>query len=305
MPNIWHICHTRHQQCQFIRCVKCAKLLQHATVPSQFWHGTDRCCMIYIINLFSFFSLLFTYISHSPSSHFCILSHLCLLCSSSTETYNTVNKSHYFTTWRRRSPMAAQRCRSHQRPPLDAADHLSSLFHFGFFFIFSFFLFSVHFFWLWFDGWVQVVGYGGGWVEMCRSVVGYGGGWVEMGRSVVGGFGLWVMAVGGLRWWWADQWGGWVGWWWANRWWANQWWRIGGGADLYSDMFFFLFFCFGGGFGGGCGLILVVVVFFFFLVIVAATIFLVVVVAAVVVDEEDDDDDDDGGRNLIYYFNVV
>ena len=41
------------------------------------------------------------------------------------------------------------------------------------------------------------MGYGGGWVEMCRSVVGYGGGWVEMGRSVVGGFGLWVMAVGG------------------------------------------------------------------------------------------------------------
>ena len=44
------------------------------------------------------------------------------------------------------------------------------------------------------------MGYGGGWVEMCRSVVGYGGGWVEMGRSMVGGFGLWVMAVGGLRW---------------------------------------------------------------------------------------------------------
>ena len=44
------------------------------------------------------------------------------------------------------------------------------------------------------------MGYGGGWVEMCRSVVGYGGGWVEMGRSVVGGFRLWVMAVGGLRW---------------------------------------------------------------------------------------------------------
>ena len=82
--------------------------------------------------------------------------------------------------------MAAQRCRSHQRPPLDAADHLSSLFHFGFFLIFSFFLFSVHFFWLWFDGWVQVVGYGGGWVEM---VMGGSVGWVGrlvMGESVVG-----------------------------------------------------------------------------------------------------------------------
>ena len=58
-----------------------------------------------------------------------------------------------------------------QRPPLDAAVHLSTLFHFGLFFFF-FFLFSVHFFWLWFDGWVR------------------------MGRLVVGGFGLWVMAVG-------------------------------------------------------------------------------------------------------------
>ena len=33
---------------------------------------------------------------------------------------------------------------------------------------------------------------GGGWVQ----VVGYGSGWVEMGRSMVGGFGLWVMAMG-------------------------------------------------------------------------------------------------------------
>ena len=35
----------------------------------------------------------------------------------------------------------------------------------------------------------------GGWVQ----VVGYGGGWVEF-------HGLWVMVVGGLRWSWADQW---------------------------------------------------------------------------------------------------
>ena len=27
--------------------------------------------------------------------------------------------------------------------------------------------------------------------------------------------------------------------------------RIGGGADLCSDLFLSLFFCFGGGFGGG------------------------------------------------------
>ena len=126
MPNIWHIYHTKHQKRPFIKCVKCAKLLQHATVPSQFWHSTDRSCIIYIIILFSFFSLLFTYISLFSTSHLCILSHLCLLYSFSTA---------------RRSPMAAQRRRSHQRPPLDAADHLSSLFRFGFFFFF-FFIFS-------------------------------------------------------------------------------------------------------------------------------------------------------------------
>ena len=71
---------------------------------------------------------------------------------------------------------------------------------------------------------------GGGWVR----VVGYGGGWVEMGRSVVGGFGLWVMAVGE-----SVAVGGSTGG------------RIGGGADLCSDLFLSLFFCFGGGFGGG------------------------------------------------------
>ena len=54
MLNIWHIYHTKHQKRPFIRCVKCAKLLHHATVPSQFWHGTDRSCIIYIIILFSF-----------------------------------------------------------------------------------------------------------------------------------------------------------------------------------------------------------------------------------------------------------
>ena len=54
---------------------------------------------------------------------------------------------------------------------------------------------------------------GGGWVR----VVGYGGGWVEM---VMGG----SVVVGGSA---GDG-------------------RIGGGADLCSDLFLFLFFCFGG-----------------------------------------------------------
>ena len=152
--------------------------------------------------------------------------------------------------------MAAQRHQSHQRPPLDAADHLSSLFCFGFFFFFSFFLFPVHFFWLWFDGWVR------------------------MGRLVVGGFELWVMAMGGLRC--------------ADRWWVGSVpiSIFGGGADLCYDMFLSLFFYFGGGFGSACGLIwwLWSGFFFFFLVIVAATIFLVVVVAAAAVVFDDDDD---------------
>ena len=77
--NIWHIYHTKHQKRPFIKCVKCAKLLQHATVPSQFWHGTDRSCIIYIIILFSFFSLLFTYISLSLRLPISIFFLICLL----------------------------------------------------------------------------------------------------------------------------------------------------------------------------------------------------------------------------------
>ena len=180
------------------------------------------------------FSLAITDISLSPSSHLCLL---------------------YLSFTACQSPMATtQHCRSHQRPPLDAADHLSFLFCFRFFFSFFFFLFSVKFFlamvwWVSSDGQID-----GGWV----LVVGYGSGWVEF-------HGLWVMAVGGFRWWWADQ------WWWvgrlvmgesvmANRWWCQS-------LFWYVFVFVFLFWWlwFGGGFSGNCGLILVVVIFFFFL----------------------------------------
>ena len=135
----------------------------------------------------------------------------------------------------------------HQWPPLDASDHLSSLFRFKFFY-FYFFLFSVHVFWLWFDGLVRmgklaVGGFGG-----------YGGGWVGFHR-------LWDMAVGGLRW--ADRW--WVGrlvmgesvmanWWWCR----SLFWSI------FVFVFLFWWLWFGGWFGGDCGLILAFVVFFFF-----------------------------------------
>ena len=119
------------------------------------------------------FSLLIIDISLSLSSHLYLLSHLCLLYSSSIA---------------RQSPKATTWChQSHQRPPLDVTDHLSSLFCFDFFFFFSFTDFG------------------------CGLMGGLGNGWVRMGRLVVGGFGLWAMAVGGLRWWWVDQWW-WVGW---------------------------------------------------------------------------------------------
>ena len=134
MPNIWHICHTKHQKSPIIRCVKCAKLLQNATVPSQFWHGTDITCIIYIIILFSF-SLSSSQISLSLRLVISVFSLICV----------------FFV----RLPLHAD----HQWPPLNAAD-LTKDHHLTpsticlrysasiFFFFFSFFLFSVHFFWL-------------------------------------------------------------------------------------------------------------------------------------------------------------
>ena len=101
------------------------------------------------------FSLVITDISLSPSSHLCLL---------------------YLSFTAHQSPMATtQRCWSHQRPPLDAADHLSSLFRFEFFF--SFFFFPFTFFGCGLMGefgwanrwWVGSVGdrqlSGGGWVS--------------------------------------------------------------------------------------------------------------------------------------------
>ena len=44
MTNAKYLAHLAHQtqKRSFIRCAKCVKLLQHATVPSQFCHGTDK-----------------------------------------------------------------------------------------------------------------------------------------------------------------------------------------------------------------------------------------------------------------------
>ena len=120
------------------------------------------------------FSLLITDISLSlslsPSSHLYLLSHLCLLYSSSIARQSTM--------------ATTQRRRSHQRPPLDTADHLSSLFCFVFFFFFFSFLF--------------------------------------FGCGLMGGFGWvdrwWVGWDGDGR----ISGGGWVGWWWTNRWWYQS-----------------------------------------------------------------------------------
>ena len=149
-----------------------------------------------------------------------LLFHLCLLYSSSTA---------------RRSPKATTRHRrSHQRPPLDTTDHLSSLFCFRFFFFWLLLLFT-------FFG--------------CGLIGGLGNGWVRMGKLVVGGFGLWVMAVVGWLLWVMGYSGGWVGWWWVNRWWCRSlFWFV------FVFVFLFWWLWFGGGFDGSCGLILVVVV---------------------------------------------
>ena len=168
MPNIWHIYHTKHQKRPFIRCVKRAKLLQHAKVPLQFWHGMDRTCIIYIIILFSF-SLSLSQISLS----FSVFSYLySLLSLSSLFVFHStpITNGHHSML-----PISPKTTTRHRRPSVFSIP-------LRVFFFFSFFLFSVHFFWLWFDGWVR------------------------MGKLVVGGFKLWVMAVGGLRWWWANQW---------------------------------------------------------------------------------------------------
>ena len=58
--SIWH---TKHKKQNFIRCVKCVKLLQHAIVPLQFWHGMDKNgkCLYYF--LIHFLSPPITYLS--------------------------------------------------------------------------------------------------------------------------------------------------------------------------------------------------------------------------------------------------
>ena len=108
----------------------------------------------------------------SPSSHLYLLSHLCLLYSSSI-----ARQSPKATTWRHQS---------HQRPPLDVTDHLSSLFRFDFFFFSFHSRFLAVVWWVGLDGqigggWVRVMGYGGGWVEMVMGGL-VGDGWIGGGR---------------------------------------------------------------------------------------------------------------------------
>ena len=131
MPNIWHIYRTKHQKHPFIRCVKCAKLLQHATVLSQFWHGTDRSCIIYITILFSF--------SLSSSQISLSLSVFSSLFSFSSLSSLFVFHSTPITNGRSMPPISPKTTTRRRRPSVFS---ISLRVLFFFFFPFFFFLFT-------------------------------------------------------------------------------------------------------------------------------------------------------------------
>ena len=81
VPNVKYLAHLAHQTQKrtFIRCAKCAKIIEHAIVRSHFWKRTDPnaisvyCFFIHLslsslITLFLFFfSPLSFFLRHSPS----------------------------------------------------------------------------------------------------------------------------------------------------------------------------------------------------------------------------------------------
>ena len=155
MPNIWHIYHTKHQKHPFIRCVKCSKLLQHATVTSQFWHGTDRSCIIYITILFSF--------SLSSSQISLSLSVFSSLFSFSSLSSLFVFHSTPITNGRSTPPISPKTTTQCRRPSIFSIPHRVLFFFFLFSFSRSLFLAVVC--WMGSDGqigggWVRVVDYG-------------------------------------------------------------------------------------------------------------------------------------------------
>ena len=140
--GIWHI---KHQNISLMRCFKCQKFWHTTAISSQIWDGTDNNCKNLYYYFIYFFSLLITNISLSSSS-LSSLSSLFLFHST------PITKGHHLTP-----PIS-------QKLPLDATDHLSSLFCFGFFFFFfSFFLFcSLFLAVVWCVGWAMS---GFGWVD--------------------------------------------------------------------------------------------------------------------------------------------
>ena len=44
--GIWH---TKHQKQTIMRCVKCQKIMKHATLYSHLWHGTDQNDIWYLL----------------------------------------------------------------------------------------------------------------------------------------------------------------------------------------------------------------------------------------------------------------
>ena len=161
MSNIWHIWHTKHKNealSDVLNLKNYATLLQYSLK-----YETVRITMAKYILLFY---------SHFLSPHHKYLSlRLLIFVFSLISVFSICLPQHA----------------DHQRPPLDAADltkdHHSTppticLLYST---LGSFFLFSVHVFWLRFDGWV------GQWVGSDGQI---GGGWVEMvmgGSVVVGG----------------------------------------------------------------------------------------------------------------------
>ena len=58
--QIFGIWHTKHKKQIIMRCVKCEKIMKHATIPFHLWHGTNQngiWCLLFFI-LFSLSSLI-------------------------------------------------------------------------------------------------------------------------------------------------------------------------------------------------------------------------------------------------------
>ena len=59
--QIFGIWHTKHHYSSLMRCFKCVKILQHATVPSQIWDNTDiNAKIFYYLFIHQVFSLIYS-----------------------------------------------------------------------------------------------------------------------------------------------------------------------------------------------------------------------------------------------------